>query len=586
MPQLAPPLPFTGYTPNDSGPGYYFEKPDGGSYLGYGDEAEAMRARIDANRQPDQRTAQLDPTSIMAGSGDMQPQPPPVATDAGGMSQGPQMSEAPPVSMPQAAPPEPIRQGVTVEPPPQQSPSAPIQPPSGQLPTLQGAGGAPAGEKPAAPGLVVPTMKYVAGQRGGVIPVSQSVATEGGVQDPEARKAMVENFHAQEDAQRNLASVQQEAAKAQIAGLQAQQSEAERQHLHAQIEIQNAQAQQTLVKDEFAKRMNIAQHEYDTRSKREVDQERIFKGKPGAKMQATLAILLGGIGAGLSKSNVNLGLQQVNANIDNDIADQRDEIRRGITSAGNDLSRIRDKYGLDTDDAAAILKLNYARRTEAQAAQQAAYLGTQQAQIQLASIAPQFQKWQADAAATLQANLNGKIRVVQDARIQQATRGGVRPLTDDEQTKAYENAAKRAEAEYKATHGGSAPPKAKAEGPGKLGQRMAMTEAINESAQEDLAHYGQIQGFVAPAGPAGLATEARRTLDARADAIAAKIIAGSGENMTEESMHEMKAKLKSSIPSVREAALREYTSAAKTVHRAFERQRGGVTESNSSGSEE
>lgn len=429
-------------------------------------------------------------------------------------------------------------------------------------------------------------MKYVAGQKGGVIPVKQEVSTEGGVQDPEARKAMVENFRAQEDAQRNLADVQQQAAKAQIAGLQAQQSEAERQHLHAQIEIQNAQAQQTLVKDEFAKRMNIAQQEYDTRSRREVDQERIFKGKPGAKMQATLAILLGGIGAGLAKSNVNLGLQQVNANIDNDIADQRDEIRRGITSAGNDLSRIRDKYGLDTDDAAAILKLNYARRTEAQAQQQAAYLGTQQAQIQLAQIAPQFQKWQADAAATLQANLNGKIRVVQDARIQQATRGGVRPLTDDEQTKAYENAGKRAEAEYKATHGGSAPPKSAGAGPGKLGQRMAMTEAINESAQEDLAHYGQIQGFVAPAGPAGIATEARRTLDARADAIAAKIIAGSGENMTEEAMHEMKAKLKSSIPSIREAALREYTNAAKTVHRAFERQRGGVAESNSSGSDE
>lgn len=58
---------------------------------------------------PDASMAQVDPSSIMAGSGGVDPStvapaPPPVATDAGGMSGAPAMSEAPAVSLPPPAP--------------------------------------------------------------------------------------------------------------------------------------------------------------------------------------------------------------------------------------------------------------------------------------------------------------------------------------------------------------------------------------------------------------------------------------------------------------------------------------------------
>jgi hypothetical protein len=416
--------------------------------------------------------------------------------------------------------------------------------------------------------------------------VQQSMIREGGVADPAERAKVIENYDAQVEAQKKLAEVQSSGYQMQVQQQRAEAAEQARRQQEAEDEIVRQQARKKVLNDEYNRRMNIAQADYDQSNKKEVDQYRIFRGNVGGQIAAGIGIMLGSVGQAMTGGARNQALDQINRQMDNDIEGQREAIQRGTVKASNDLLRIREQYGLDTDDAASILKFNYAKRAEAEAQKKAALIGTQQAQMAFAQVQPAFQKWQAEAAEQLRVNLDGKTRVGTESRMVVPRAGGPHMETDAEYNKRLKGEAENEANKYRITHGGSAPPKG-SNGPGKLSARLAMTEAINESGSEDIVQLTKADpgGLLSEKIPTALRSQERLKYEAAVNAAAPKILAANGENQTEAALASVKEQLLSPYPSVRKAAQQKYLGANRVVHSALERQRGGVQTSGGSSDE-
>lgn len=532
---LAPLTPFVGYEPNPQGPGYMFQHNNGNKYLSYGPAADQLRAQIDMAKKA-QQSQQLAMNGNGMNAADAQ-----ASFDAGAPNVAVPDTGPPPVMAPQPAAtspappsqaPEPQRTGTTtvehVEAPaaqatePANEPPGRVVPPSGELPVMRGVslpGGGP--ETPQGPPIPQPRLVYQPGRNPAreaasavAVPTAQSVVTEGGVQDPEARKAAVDAFHAQLEAQKNLAQVQENAAATQLENERANLLEAQKRQQDAEDQIAAQQARQQLLRKEFDNRMAIAQQDYDKSSSREIDQYRMFKGSAGATAAGILAVIGTAMGAAATAYRPgmqNYALQSLRSQIDNDVEAQRDEIHRGVAKSSNDLKRISDQYNVDYDDAASILKMNYARRAEAELAKKAALNGTQQAQLAFAQVQPTFQKWQADAAAELNASLNGKVKMVQEARMVAPSAGGYRPESEKEYSERLAREAKNEENRYKIGHQGAGPPKAGPEKtPGEITPSLSRAAVATDNAlsalyelsseSDKLGYTGQVTGKIARLG--------------------------------------------------------------------------------------
>src|SRR6185295_17263615 len=431
-------------------PGAYSFKPANGGnpILASGPEAERMRSLIDRSAPPDMRTAQA-------------PQETPGFTVS-----------TPDTGQPAIGTQEPVRHGVTQPPEPLPGPSAPppapppapkpapaptgpqgAATPDGELPTLPGAT-PPAGAAPATPAFQPSLTKRVAAvdphrmaANAVAVPTTQSIQTEGGIQDPELRKQMVELGTKQIEAQAAQAEVGKQVAQQQYEQASADKAMAEADKLAAIDQAGRASAALDLVKQRGSQLVQHAQDDLNAENAKKVDQYALFKGNTGGQIMAMIGVALGQFGAAIGNTQ-NIALQQLNKQIDENIQEQREQISRGIAGKTNDLRRIMDQYNLDRDDATNVLKLAYQKKVDAAAAERAALLGTQQAKLQYAAIQPKLMQTQADTMSKVNSDLLGKVQINQQSKMVQPSAGGVRMKTDDELTKEYENAAKREKAKY------------------------------------------------------------------------------------------------------------------------------------------
>jgi hypothetical protein len=287
------------------------------------------------------------------------------------------------------------------------------------------------------------------------VPTTQSIQTEGGIQDPELRKQMVELAGKQLEAQSAQAEVGKAVAQQQYEQASADAATAKAQGLAATEEAARASAAMDLVKQRGAQLVQHATDDLAAENGKKVDQYALFRGNAGGQIMAMIGVALGQFGAAVGNTQ-NIALQQLNKQVDENIQEQREQIARGVAGKQNDLRRIMDQYNLDRDDATNVLKLAYQKKIDAAAAERAALLGTQQAKLQYAAIQPKLMETQANTAAKLNADLLGKVQTKQESKMVQPSAGGTRLKTQEELTKEYELAARQELAKNKIGHGGVA----------------------------------------------------------------------------------------------------------------------------------
>ena len=468
MPIGSPPLAFTDYRPTPDGQGTMFRQPDGREFMSFGPDADALRRQIDENRPPDQRQAFNE--SAPLGSAESVPDVPPPMGPPEPVRQGVTVEST-------SATPEPARSGTTVVEEPKHSPvlpgSAPL-PPAGELPDPVGAGAAPpgAGTRP------VPTMPESSGRvyspgtnpardaaRAVAVPASRTLTSEGGIVNPEDQAARAASYGQRNAAMEQIAGVEEQAAQYRMAQNQQAIAQADLEAARLKDEAIQLQAKHALIQTKFDNAMGAAQKDFELQTSRKVDQDRIWQGKDGARIVSMIGVALGALGAAINGGK-NEALEIVNRRIDNDIQSQRDEIARGTQRAGNGISALKERYGVSTDEAAAMLKMNYSRQVDAMAQKRAALDGTPAAMLQLAKIRPELAKWQADAQDKLHADIAGKVTSTETAKMVTPRSGGYRPQTLEEQIKEQELRARGKLAENKYAHGGLA---VKEEDPNKPG---------------------------------------------------------------------------------------------------------------------
>lgn len=437
-------LPFSAYQQDPATGGYQFQRPDGSSLSASGDEARRIAGLIDRyGPPPDQRMAQNDAAlgNAVTAAGD---------TTARNIAAQPVMNPGA-QPMPARAPAPPVRDLGDVDrpgfvpPPPAQVGSvignvvnsdtrmAPrgleATPPANLAPTYQPA---PQGQPPGAPPRVSgpPVVMPPPGRAGAArfVPTTRGETVEGGIQDP-AQAAQTASLYGK------VMTDEEKAAEANSALFTAQKNQADLDAAASAKQIQDLETQRI---GEEARRAQVTkisgdqqlakQNELDAESKREVDQFRPFRGKPGAQALAIISSVLGGLAQGLSKGALpNAGVDAVNKIVENDIQAQRDEIQRGVSGKQNDLARIRDKYGLDMEDSSRLLNMIYTDKAKAVAAQQAARLGSVQAQQALVQIQTGLDAKQLALNKESQAEIYGKTTRKTDERFQQPGGLGFRP---------------------------------------------------------------------------------------------------------------------------------------------------------------
>jgi hypothetical protein len=481
-------LPFSGYDPHPEIPGAYsFTPASGGNpILASGPEAERMRALIDrAPKPPDMRTAMAPP-------------------------EGPGISfSTPDTGQPAIGTQEPARTGTTtvehIEPPPAPAPApAPVAMPMAPNPT-QGAA-TPDGELPPLPGVTplgaaatppTPTFepsltKRVAGvdphrmaANAVAVPTTQSIQTEGGIQDPALRAQMVDLGSKQIEAQAAQAEVGKQVAQQQYEQASADKAIATADKLAAIDQAGRASAAMDLVKQRGAQLVQHAQQDLDAENAKKVDQYALFKGNPGGQIMAMIGVALGQFGAAIGNTQ-NIALQQLNKQVDENIQEQREAIARGVAGKSNDLRRIMDQYNLDRDDATNVLKLAYQKKIDSAAAERAALLGTQQAKLQYAAIQPKLMQEQANTMSKVNSDLLGKVQINQQSKMVQPSAGGVRQKTEEEITKEYELKARQEKAKNAIGHGGIAVKEAPGKTPGEITPNLSRAYVSTENALEVL----------------------------------------------------------------------------------------------------
>lgn len=548
-------LPYDSYTPHPSIPGAAYFNPAGGGnpMLFGGQDAAQLQAMIDRSPKP----------QMLAMGG-----------------QPPASMQAPPAPLPVKADVQPAMAAPAPAPTAQQLPTRSV------IPGGEAAQAAPAAGVPPGPQLSDLDKGYkIVHTKAGWTPSSQKVVTEGSMaqQSPELAAATTQAFADKMRADASSAEAQKlalahQVQQSQLAATQAaQEADALEKKRIAQLAAQEEGAK------EYGRITDIKQKELEQQGAKGVDQFRMYRGKAGAQIGAAIAGALGAFGAAFTHGP-NFALDIINKQIDNDVLAQREEIARGVNAKQNDLARIRDKYQVDNNIAEKLLSISLTERAQALARKQAALQGGQEAMQRLAQIDSELAAKKVADLKAVQDMVLGKAQVTAEEKYRQ---GGDSVLLNPE-IKGREAVAEAtgktstalgaaAKGEYEATHGGQAPPKAGTTGA--LPAKMKSLRAINHSAQEDIigADKEDPGGFIAPAGPAGVATDARRQLDASADAIAAKIVAGSGESMTEAGLEHMKAVLSSPYESVRKAARKHFLQAAQTASKNIESEAGSAT---------
>lgn len=487
---LPPQFPFVGYSPDPDG-GTTFHKPDGSSLYAYGPEADRIKGMLDRYpAEPDQRLAEndlLNPDGSLREPGQApttaRAAPPPEVTDAalppqtgthrwmGGRDLG--MSDAPPTQDQRTAMADPVpyqvgvqpdinapipgteapyerpRHGKTVvehvQPRPGAAPdrvpdNGAVPPPPADTSKLPMMGGAPdAAAGPLRPTMELPPVDPLVhsaavdpkklAANAFAVPTTQSFSSEGGIQDPDQRKELESIYAQRADAEKRLSAMKESAANVAYQRSQAEEIASAQAVQKSKEDYLAAQARDATVNTEHAKRVSFADQEMDRQAKREVDQFRVFRGKPGAQIGALLGAIMGGIGQALERSQTNRALDAIERTIQNDINAQSDEIQAGRAKAGNDLARIRDQYGLDHEDSKTVLKLSYEKQKDALARQQAAQIGTPQAAIQYAAIQADSLKRQADLSQELWNSENGKTKLITDSKMMQPRAAGTSQKT-------------------------------------------------------------------------------------------------------------------------------------------------------------
>jgi len=565
---IGPPLAFTDYRPSPDGQGTMFRQPDGREFMSFGPDADALRRQIDENRPPDQRLA-FDEAA-------------PFGTAASVPDTGP----APLVSPPEAQQ-EPIRRGVTVE-GPQKGPAP--APQGGDIPPppadLQEPAGAPAAA-PAPAGPQVAQMPELGGTvrfagrdpardaaRAVAVPTTSTVSSEGGIQDPADREAARASFAARGAAQEEIARVEEQGAQLRLAQNAQAIADAKLRAATLEQEATKIQTQQSLIRQEHAKQMQTAQASYDAASADKVDEYRIFSGKPGAQIAAMIGVALGGMASVLTGKE-NPALQVIQQRIATDIANQREEIQRRGAKTQNDMTRLRDRYGVDHDDAENMLKLNYSKQVENNAIRRAAAEGTPAAMQQLAMIRPQLAKWQADAADALRASLAGKVTATESSKMVTPTSGGVRQKTLKEQAEDAGYYAKIATAQNVYGHGGvltkgSDPNKPE----GEITQDLARANVATEGAlpllhelKRESAKLGRFGNTLDKLKQGGGDTKWNALVDHAATAIATMELGGN--QASEERVEHLKSVLNASNPAEREAHIESLLEVAQGKYRSI-----------------
>ena len=106
---------------------------------------------------------------------------------------------------------------------------------------------------------------------------------------------------------------------------------------------------------------------------------------------------------------------------------------------------------------------------------------------------------------------------------------------------------------------------------------MASQQSTKRSAQEDLVQYMKEDagGLIAPKVH-GAGTQARIDLEAKANAIVGKVVAGSNGTVNEGEMNLLREGLTSPLESVRKATAKKLHEALVTADKYLEQQRGTV----------
>lgn len=429
-------MPIVAASDPDEFGGRTFQADDGSELYFFGPEAEALASGL--ARQPDLRTAQAAPPVDFGGVADFERQwapPAPAAPPVQQRRDVPMMQKRSDVVVP---PPTPSLQGPA-------QPMAPTAPPAGpEMVTLPGSAG-------------VDPRRMI--ERGVMVPTGETVSEAIPI-DPELQ-AVRQGISAEEMA------VRQQQTQTAIAKSRAQELQAAARL--PELEMQAAEAQHAARQVEQLyeqERADIGAMLEEHQSRR-VNPDRYWQNKGAfGSVMTTLAVILGAFASGVSSAHgsplPNVALEQVNREIERDIALQQDEIDREGVNARNSLALLQHRFG-DLQQAKDALKLAMHDVADMQAKELLAEYGTQEA-LQA------YQLWQVEHMKEREA-LERKIR---DASVGKHTtarkfiqpqagtpsrRVAIDDLPLDQRAKAYKNLSDIAVAKATVSGGGVSPDK-------------------------------------------------------------------------------------------------------------------------------
>lgn len=340
-----PAAPLVGYVRDPDLGGYSFRRADGSELYAHGDDAAALAAGL-----PDLRLAQAETSMSMpqdASYGAPAETPAPVAPavpDAPLMTPAAPMTPAPPTE-PLASEPPPVSAG-SVSPSP---PAAPVDPGGSTLARVEDLPPQLPPDLP--PPDDAPRVISWGATPGGYEATSRSTKITGGM-DPEVAR---EAWDAQADARINeqLVVQQQAAEKAQAEAAAA--ARARDDAFAKAAEATQARLRQRYIKTAYETRRKAAMRERDAVRTRQVDPARLWGGQGTVgHVISMIGVALGAYSSGL-RGGPNQVAELVDRAVDRDLAIQRDQLERNGLAADNKLAELMREYGMELDEATAML---------------------------------------------------------------------------------------------------------------------------------------------------------------------------------------------------------------------------------------
>lgn len=512
---LLPGSPFVDYSaPAGPADPFTFMKADGSKLMvAQTPAARDLASSIDAGRKRDERTAGVDPRSIMAGSGadggmSIPPPPAPVASDA--TMAPPAPPQAPPSQSAASrtagdvaglfrggAPPsvqainkadvsKAIKGANVVYPDtagPQQNgqPTNPAEIPDPRnLPSL-GNASAPQQTPPIGPPKVWSAGYNPQKDDAGRFPVrdSMTVETAGGIRDPEARDVIGKAYANQIHAENAYANAQIATANAEQKAAEEAAAKAEAKRAAMQAQVDEARMVRVKTREDFDKKVAAIDQENERAMRKGVDPHPLFHGNVGNGIMSALGVLMSGIGAGFMGSTSNPAMDVVQRNIDRSIDAQRQEIEAGRISRNNRIAELRDKYGFDMDDATTAYQIAVNNRVANEAVGMAAAQRSQDAAMKAEQLRAALAQKNADLLDKLYAKTQGEtVKTTETAKFKSPQAAGYvdRGLAQTEKdTKYLELEARQKEALRK----------------------IASNETLDPATRERAMKYGELRGKLA-----------------------------------------------------------------------------------------